>query len=108
MNYKVQITDTAIIQMQETVSYISKELLSPETADRWLEKMEKEIRALSFMPGRIPLTDEEPWHSYGVHKMIIDNFLVYFWVDEKMSTVSVMAVVYGRRDQRTVLESMSL
>jgi hypothetical protein len=38
----------------------------------------KELAALSSMPASVPLTEEEPWHSQGVHKMVVGNFLAYF------------------------------
>jgi len=51
------------------------------------------------MPGRIASADDEPWRSYGVHKMSVKNFLVYFWIDEASKRVQITAVIYGRRDQ---------
>lgn len=76
MEYKVKLTDNAIDQLQETVDYISRELLVPETAKRWLSRMRTEIAKLECMPERIPLTEEEPWHSYAIHKMVVDNLAV--------------------------------
>ena len=52
------------------------------------------------MPSRYPLTPEEAWRSEGVHKMLVSNFLVYYWIDE------VQKVVCGRRDQIQVLRDI--
>ena len=82
MEYQVKLTDYAVEQLQEIVSYISNVLQSPETARRWLERIKSEISALCTMPNRYPLTPEEPWRSEGIHKMSVENFLVYYWVDE--------------------------
>ena len=27
----------------------------------------------------LPLTEEEPWHSQGIHKTAVKNFIVYFF-----------------------------
>ena len=81
MEYNVKITLYALRQMQEIVRYISATLQSPENAAHWLDTIEKEMASLSSMPARIPLTEEEPWHSQGIHKMVVKNFLVYFWID---------------------------
>lgn len=99
MDYEVRLTDNATDQIQETIAYISKILLEPQTAHRWSDRLKEEIGKLDLMPNRIPLTDEEPWHSAGIHKMVIGNFLVYFWVDEENRVVWITAVIYGRRDQ---------
>ena len=108
MEYEVKITQYALRQMQEIVRYISATLQSPENAVRWLNVMQKELASLSTMPARIPLTEEEPWHSQGVHKMVVKNFLAYFWIDKSKMCVWITAVLYGGQDQRTQLERMSL
>ena len=107
MEYRVKLTDQAIEQMAETVRYISKVLLAPDVANQWASRIENEIASLHSMPGRYPLTEEEPWHSEGVHKMPIENFLTYYWVDDVNGIVWVTAIVYGRRDQLNVLRNMS-
>ena len=96
----------AIGQMEETVRYISKVLQAPETALRWADRLEAEMAGLGRMPGRYPLTPEEPWRSEGIHKMPVENFLVYYWINEPQKTVWVTVVVYGRRDQVQALLDM--
>lgn len=58
------------------------------------------------MPHRIALTDEEPWKTNGIHRMVVRNFLVYFWIDEQEKTVHITSVIYGRRDQAQQLAQM--
>lgn len=101
--YQVKITPYALEQLQEITQYISNALRAPDTAKRWLTKTRKEMASLSYLPARFPLTDEEPWHSQGVHKMIVGNHFVYFWIDETKLTVWIVAVIYAKRDQREQL-----
>ena len=51
MEYQVKLTDYAVEQLQEIVSYISNVLQSPETARRWLERVKLEISSLRTMLG---------------------------------------------------------
>ena len=104
----IKLTTQAIEQIQEIVRYISHILLVPETARKWADTLQSEIAKLDFMPTRYPLTEEEPWHTKGIHKMTFKNFLVYYLIDEKKEVVWVTAVVYGRRDQIIALVYMSL
>lgn len=106
MEYQVTLTPQAIEQIEQISSYIKYTLQEPQTANRWADFLQKEIAGLHFMPSRYSLTDEEPWHSNGIHKMPVKNFLVYYLVDEKTKTVSVTAVIYGRRDQLAALADM--
>ena len=107
MRYEVKLTPQAIGQIEETVQYISKILLTPETAQKWVDTLQREIRKLDSMPSRYPLTEEEPWRTKGIRKMPVKNFLVYYLVDEEKKTVWVTAVIYGRRDQIAALLDMS-
>lgn len=106
-DYVVKITMQAQEQMQEITRYIAYSLQAPETALRMLDTLEKEIASLSRFPNRIALTEEEPWRSYGIHKMPIKNYLIYFWIDEAAHKVQVIAVVYGKRDQMQQLSQTS-
>ena len=104
--YEVKITEPAQRQLQEIVRYIAEDLQEKRTALRMLDTLEKEILSLSTLPNRVALTEEEPWHSAGIRKLSVKNYLVYFWVNEDKKQVQITAVVYGRRDQRNVLQNM--
>ncbi len=52
------------------------------------------------------LVDEEPWHSQGIYKMFVGNFIIYFWIDEGKKDVWVIAVIYGRSDQLSALKNI--
>ncbi|MCI8406494.1 MAG: type II toxin-antitoxin system RelE/ParE family toxin [Oscillospiraceae bacterium] len=106
MDYDVKMTDTAVQQMGEIVRYISRTLLAPEAARRWAEQIKQAIASLRTMPGRCPLVEEEPWHSEGIRKMLVEHFLVYYWIDTDRHTVWVIAVLYGRRDQIQALRNI--
>ena len=106
MDYKVKLTDHAVAQLQEAVIYISKVLQASTVAKHWAARVKKELASLSTMPARYPLTEEEPWHTEGVHKMSVENFLVYYWIDEEKKIVWITAIVYARRDQLRVLREM--
>ena len=80
--YEIKITRQAFEQLAEIRDYIAHELLAPESAEQLMETFRREIASLNEFPGRIPLTEEEPWRSEGIHRMPVRNFLVYFWIDE--------------------------
>ena len=48
--------------------------------------------------------DDEPWHSRGVRRLLVKNFYVYYRIDEPRKRVSVMNVIFARRDQLQALE----
>lgn len=103
-NYKVKITEQAEAQLREILCYISNTLKEPDIAMSLFNEIQKNILSLDVMPKRIALIDEEPWRSYGIHRMTVKNFLIYFWVNEDLKEVHITAVIYGKRDQLKLLE----
>ena len=106
MGYSVKLTANAVAQLSESMAYISKVLLAPDTAISWADHLKKAISGLDTLPLRFPLIDVEPWSSKGIRKMPVKNYIVYYLVDETDKTVWVTAVVYSRRDQLSALKDM--
>lgn len=106
--YTVKITQQAQEQIREIVSYIRFTLQAPETATKMLDTLREEIASLDQFPNRVPLTEEEPWHSHGIHKFPVKNYLIYFWVDEETKKVQIIGAVYGRKDQRHQLSNLDM
>ena len=106
--YTVKLTRQAEEQLREIVDYIRFTLQAPNTASKMLDALAEEIYSLDQFPYRAPLTEEEPWHSQGVHRIAVKNFLIYFWVDEAQKNVQVTGIIYGRRDQRHQLSNLDM
>lgn len=104
--YQVTFTRQAREQLRAISHYIADDLREPETAQKWLGRMEKRIQSLSAFPKRTALTKEEPWHSQGVHMLVEGNYYIYYWIDEVRKRVKVTAVIYARREQRQQLSNM--
>lgn len=106
--YIVKITSQAEEQIQEIIHYITYELKSPDAALHLLDVLEDSFSSLTHLPQRVALLDEEPWHTKGIHRLPVMNFLVYFWIDEDNMKVQVTAVIYGKRDQLHQLSQMNM
>ena len=108
MEYEVRITLQAQAHLREIRDYIAQKLLAPEAAKNTVQRLGTVMASLSQMPNRIPLIEEEPWRSEGVRVRAVRNFLIYFWVNEAEKTVQIIAVIYARRDQTSVLSQLDL
>jgi len=106
--FEVEITPQAQEQVQAIGWHVANSLCAPMAANRLVDKLEAAILSLSSNPERIPLTHEEPWHSRGIHKMVTGKYIIYFLILDEINTVRVMAVVYGRRDQKKQLKEMGI
>lgn len=92
MNYKVNVTSQAENDIRTIYKYIALSLLSPENAEAQLSRLENSIENLDHMPKRFPV------YKNDVRLMPVDNYLVFYSVDESAGTVSVLRVMYGKRD----------
>ena len=106
--YTVKITSQAEEQIQETIYYISHELKAPDAALHLLDILEDSIASLSHYPQRVALLSEEPWHTKGIRRLPVKNFLIYFWIDDANMKVQVTALIYGKRDQLRQLSQMDM
>ena len=106
--YMVKITTQAQEQLKEMISYINYTLQARGTAMKMLDTLQEEIASLDQFPNRVPLTEEEPWRSQGIHKFPVKNYLIYFWVDEETKKVQIIGAVYGRKDQRHQLSNLDM
>ena len=106
--YTVKITSQAEEQLQEIIFYIANELKSPDTALHFLDILEDSFTSLAHFPQRVALIDDEPWHTKGIHRLPVKNFLVYFWIDEEGLKVQVIAVIYDKREQLYHLSKMDM
>ena len=106
--YEVKVTKQALKQMKKIAHYISFDLMASEAAEKLMDKMKEEILKLTFFTKKHALIDDEPWKSKGVRKIIVKNFLVYYWVDDSNNKVQIIAVIYNKRDQIKQLADIDL
>ena len=78
--------------------YITLELLSPENAEKQLERLEKQILSLDEMPERFPRYGKEPWHSRGLRFVAVDNYIVFYLSDVEEQVVTILRVMYSGRN----------
>ena len=108
MEYEVRITLQAQAHLREIRDYIAQKLLAPEAAKSTVQRLGTVMASLSQMSKRVPLVEEEPWRSEDIRVRAVRNFLIYFWVNEAKKTVQIIAVIYAKRDQTSVLSQLDL
>lgn len=104
MKYKVLTTAQAAADLRTIFEYIAYELLAGEVAVKQLDRLEQAILSLDEMPERFHLYDKEPWKERNLRIMPVDNYLVFYIPREEEKTVTVIRVMYGRRDIDTQLQ----
>lgn len=90
--------------MIDIARYISRELNNPVAADRLavaLIEAGDSIPAFPYAnPAYIPIRPLK--HEY--RKLLVENYLMLYWVDEEKKLVTVARVIYAKRDYDLLLE----
>ena len=96
--YNIQITEPAEKDLYEIAAYISKELLEPETAKNVVSKIAKEIITLEDIPLRNALVIDDRLAYKGIRKLLVDNYIVFYAITEESNTVTIIRILYSKRD----------
>ena len=98
MNYYINYTDKALNDLETIEDYIYSYLGSPNTAIAQTDRIMDEIDSLQVFPNRNTAVDYEPWRSLNTRKLLVDNFIVFYTVDDEKKIVNILRIVYGRQD----------
>lgn len=94
--YKVQITDKALADMEEIYNYIAVQLQTPENAIRQYNRIAEAIQKLEIFPERVHIMECEPEHTMGIRQFTVDNFSVFYVIED--NRVIVTRVLYSASD----------
>lgn len=103
--YSIVYSPEAKADLRGIYTYIAFSLQSPGTAKDQVNRIRKEIRSLDFMPSRHGIVDWEPWKSMGMHKVPVDNFVVYYAVNAENRLVTVIRIFYSGRDAEGIVNA---
>ena len=106
MTYSIEIKESAWSDLKEIYNYIAGELMEPATAKAQYLRIEKAIFSLDSMPERCRRYEKDPWKSRNLRVMPVDNYIVFYLVDNENKTVTVIRIMYGRQNTEKELDDM--
>lgn len=102
--WKVILTPEFMQEFRDIYAYIAEMLFAPEIAKKQVSRILDKVENLNEMPYKFSLVEKEPWHSRGLIKMVVDNYIVFYMPNEKTNEVIVFHVFYGGRNIDELLE----
>ena len=103
MKYQVFTTEKAEEDLSSIADYLIYKLLAGETALKQIDRIEQAVISLEEMPERYHIYDKEPWKEKGLRVMNVDNYLVFYITDNENKAVTVIRIMYGKRDVESQL-----
>ncbi len=103
--YTVEITRSATEDLRGIFRYIRDAFSAPDTALEQFGRIGAGISGLAHSPERFALLPKELFPNMNIRRMPIDNYLVFYSVDQEALRVNVLRVLYTRRDWAAILNT---
>ena len=104
MDFKVKLSQQAVDDIDNIISYISHELYSPQAAERFFNRVNQKITMLGKNPFIYPLHHDEELSAKGLRFVVIGNYLMFYIIDVENTVVHIARIVYGGRNLPVVFE----
>ena len=101
--YRVQITDKALADMEEIYNYIAIQLQAPENAMGQYNRIAKAIEELNIFPEKIRLLESKQERTLCLRQLALDNYSIFYVIENER--VIVMRVLYSASDIELRLKS---
>ena len=95
--YEIVLTDMAKEELEDIYEYIYKNLYADKAANRLMDKIEKQIMLLETNPYSFVEVYIKP-HNELYRKLVVDNYIILYQVEEKYKQVIIYRALYGKRD----------
>jgi toxin ParE1/3/4 len=101
--YTIEYLPIAKSDMVDIAKYIGVKLENPEAAERLAEKMIEAAEKLTDMPYKCPVYIPVKPLRHEYRKLIVQNYIMFYWVDEDKKLITIARVVYSGRDYENIL-----
>jgi addiction module RelE/StbE family toxin len=102
-NYRVKFTPKAEEDLDEIYGYIYGTLSAALAADTLVDHIETAVMRLKEYPFSCQYVLDEPLKARGYRKLIVDNYLVFYLVEELDKEVVIMRILYGATNYQDIL-----
>lgn len=103
--YKVIYSPQALQDLTEIYEYIRFTLQARIAADNQSSRIRKMIRSLATLPERHTLVEWEPWISMKIYKVPVDNYMIFYRIDDELNTVFIVRIFYSRRNIEDLIKN---
>jgi len=107
MAFRIKFSEQADNDLDEILQYISNELLAPQAAERFYHTVFEKVAFLCDNPYMYPLHHNDLLKAKGFHFVVISNYLLFYIIDDIESVVTIVRILYGKRDFNSIFDSES-
>lgn len=98
IKYQVEFAEESIEELEEIYEYIFRKLRSSAAARQLLEKIQKRVFNLQYMPYLYREIEKTNRLDFKYHRIVVDNLIILYTIDEEYKKVLISHIFYGKKD----------
>lgn len=102
-DFKVVVEDAAEKDLISILTYISETLHEPAAAQRIYFSIREAINELDHRPLRFQVVDDEKYAPLGLRKLLVENYIAFYVVNESTQEVHILRILYNRREWQNLM-----
>lgn len=103
ISYDIHITNAAQRDLLNATDHIEFILKEPKAADDLLDEAEKQVNSLTDFPEKFRPVDDPVPSSWGIRFVIMNNFLVFYIIDDEKTMVIIVRFLYQKSNWNAIL-----
>ncbi len=105
--YSYKFTEKAEHDLDEILKYIKEDLFNKSVASAFLERVFGSIDNIRNFPLSDMLVENDFLPSVGIRRVVIDNYIMYYFFAEKVKEVTIVRIVYGKRNLDEIYRALA-
>ena len=101
--YSLKFNQKAYEDIDQIFSYITEILYNEVAAENLIDKIEQSVRRLQEFPYSCSYVSDDLLKEKGYRKLVVDNYIVFYLVDETEKRVIVMRILFGAQKYEGLL-----
>ncbi len=101
--YKIIIEKHAQNDIESIYNYISNNLVNKEAAIKLLNKINDKFNSITLFPKSAPLINNNYVKNKNIRKLLIDNYIAFYEVDDINNEIRIIRVMYGMQNYIDIL-----
>lgn len=102
--YKINLPPLAQSDITEIDTYITENLFAPDAAINLLDRFIKSFEQLEIFPLSGKELETKFPLKYNYRWILVENYLVFYIVDEENETVTIMRILYASSNYQKILQ----
>jgi toxin ParE1/3/4 len=104
MIFTVSFTRPAENDLAATIDYLKEILKAPIAAVNLLDEVEEKVKLLTENPFINPIDANDYLTENAIRHIRVKNYLMFYTINKEQRTVSIIRVLYARRDWENYLQ----